>query len=77
MGGVSMGTLTRETFGGRTCNVLRGKVSLANNGGFVQMAAPLAADGASSNTVDATTYDGVELDVQSGGEGDTESFNVQ
>ena len=46
MGGVSSAILTREpSFHGRTANVLRGRVSLENNGGFVQMAANLAKDG--------------------------------
>lgn len=38
MGGVSKGSVTQEIFDGRAAAVLRGNVSLDNNGGFVQMA---------------------------------------
>lgn len=61
MGGVSIGNLAREEFAGRIANVLRGHVSLANNGGFIQMAANLAEKGPSS--VDASKFEGIELDV--------------
>ena len=60
MGGVSRGTLTRETVAGRTAIRLRGKVSLENNGGFVQMALDLLPDGA---PIDASQWRGVEIDV--------------
>jgi hypothetical protein len=91
MGGVSSGSISRETLTGKTANVLRGKVSLANNGGFVQMATDLSLN-PNVSAVDASEYDGIELDVlfQEGDEcvfptrnGDEpecnmeESFNVQ
>ncbi len=37
MGGISTGSVTQEIFEGRNAAVLRGEVSLDNNGGFVQM----------------------------------------
>lgn len=81
MGGISEANLAREEFCGRTANVLRGRVSMANNGGFIQMATNLAPDSGdmSSTTVDATTYEGLELDVQCVNKeaDDSESFNVQ
>jgi Complex I intermediate-associated protein 30 (CIA30) len=84
MGGISMANLAREVFDGRTANVLRGRVSMANNGGFIQMAtnlAPFSSDYSSSRkTVDASRYDGVEIDMQNFNdevEGQTENFNVQ
>ena len=58
------------------------KVSLANNGGFVQMAtnlAPASSD-VSMVPVDASKFQGVEIDVQnfSGEDGEgSESFNIQ
>lgn len=76
MGGRSSGSLTREGFHGRTANVLRGRVSLDNNGGFVQMATNLNCDPA-AESVDASSFDGLELDVACEAEGDHESFNVQ
>lgn len=70
-----MAHLCRETFAGRLSNVLRGDVSLANNGGFIQMATDLDPSHA---TVDASKFDGVELDVQCVSEsGSEETFNVQ
>jgi len=76
MGGVSSGTLSREDFHGRLSNVLRANVRLENNGGFVQMATDLALDPAISNTVDASRYDGIELDVCYEGDAEKEDFNV-
>lgn len=60
MGGVSDGTLVRETVSGRPALRMRGDVSLENNGGFVQMALDLAPDG---DLVDASAWTGIELDV--------------
>jgi hypothetical protein len=78
MGGCSMGTLTREKFEGKWANILRGKVSLENNGGFIQMATDIAVySDIESNTVDASKYDGVELDVRCEADGDHEEFNIQ
>ena len=76
MGGVSYGRLEREQdVEGRTANVLHGKVSLYNNGGFVQMATDLSLD-PFVGSVDASEYDGIELDVLCQGKDDTGSFNV-
>lgn len=80
MGGSSNGSLSREILDGRIANVLRGTVSLENGGGFVQMATDLSSDpsGAEGVFVDASGYDGVELDVYCEGmEDDEERFNVQ
>jgi hypothetical protein len=79
MGGVSSGSLAREVIEMRTANVLRGSVSLENNGGFIQMATNLAQAELESDTVDASAFDGVELEVlcQGDGEHDHETFNVQ
>ena len=79
MGGISTGHLCREVFDGRTANVMRGKVSLENNGGFIQMATNLAnvqTDDARP-FVDVSGFDGMELDIQYQGVEDSESFNVQ
>ena len=75
MGGVSYGRLEREEVHGRQANVLHGKVSLYNNGGFVQMATDLSLD-PFVGSVDATAYDGIELDVLCQGRDDSGSFNV-
>jgi hypothetical protein len=77
MGGVSVGSLVRELVQGREANVLRGEVSMANNGGFIQMAVDLANDPSKSRLVDASQYDGIELDVLCKGDTETEAFNVQ
>jgi hypothetical protein len=76
MGGISKGICTRETVNGKKCNLMKGKVSLYNNGGFIQMATSLSTDPAASLTVDATEFDGVELDVFYKGDEDVENFNV-
>jgi len=55
---------------------MRGKVSLYNNGGFIQMATALSTDPAKSLTVNASDFDGVELDVLYKGEEEEEKFNV-
>lgn len=80
MGGISMANLAREEFAGRVSNVLRGTVSLANNGGFIQMATYLAPGSGEMKPlpVDASRYEGVELEVQVvNDEGKAEQFNVQ
>jgi hypothetical protein len=86
MGGISTGSLEREIVQERPCNVLRGSVvpltSKKNNNdgsGFIQMATELALDPAVSRLVDASEYDGIELDVLCKGDTDaeTETFNVQ
>lgn len=65
MGGVSSGGITRQTVRGRPANRLTGRVSLDNNGGFVQMALDLAPGGA---TCDARAYRAVAIDVTGNGE---------
>ena len=65
MGGVSQGTMVRETVSGRSAIRMRGDVSLDNNGGFVQIALDLAPEGGVS---DASAWRGIELDVFGNGE---------
>ena len=65
MGGVSVGTLNREMVAGRPALRMCGDVSLANNGGFVQMALDLAADGGS---LDASAWLGLEIEVFGNGQ---------
>jgi hypothetical protein len=60
MGGVSTGTMVRETVAGQPAIRMLGDVSLENNGGFVQISIDLAPDG---KAVDASPWQGVELDV--------------
>lgn len=64
MGGASSGRMTRETVAGRLALRMRGAVSLANNGGFVQVALDLAPGGA----VDASGWTGIEIDAFGNGE---------
>ena len=77
MGGVSNGSISRETIDGKLANVLRGNVSLRNNGGFIQMATDLSLDPSVDLFVDASGFDGVELDVYCEGGDAEEKFNVQ
>lgn len=65
MGGKSHGGMSREMFQGRDAAVLRGDVSLDSNGGFIQIAFDLLADGAG---FDASNWDGIELEVWGNGE---------
>jgi hypothetical protein len=69
MGGVSNGTMVREIVAGRPAIRMRGDVSLDNNGGFVQIALDLAADG---KAIDASAWRGIELDVF----GNDQEYNV-
>ena len=68
MGGVSRGELTAAAMNGRACLRLRGRVSLENNGGFLQAALDLSPDGA----IDASGYGGIALDVY----GPAERYNL-
>lgn len=77
MGGISTGSLSRETIEGKVANVLRGSVSLENNGGFIQMATDLSLDPSVNLFVDASEFDGVELEVYCQGTDLDEKFNVQ
>jgi hypothetical protein len=65
MGGVSRGTMSRETIAGRNALRMRGTVSLENNGGFIQVTLDLSPDGA---PIDASSFTGIEIDVLGNGE---------
>lgn len=65
MGGVSVGTMSRELVAGRQAIRMEGNVSLENNGGFVQISLDLDPDGKS---VDVSAWSGLELDVFGNGE---------
>ena len=69
MGGISNGTMRRETVRGREAIHLQGDVSLENNGGFIQIALDLAPDG---SFIDASRWAGIEIDVI----GNDESYNL-
>jgi hypothetical protein len=65
MGGVSRGTMARETIAGRNALRMQGTVSLENNGGFIQVALNLSPNGA---PIDASSFAGIEIDVLGNGE---------
>ena len=65
MGGLSTGTMTRELVDGRMAIRMRGTVSLANNGGFLQIALDLGKHG---EPVDASRWTGIQLDVLGNGQ---------
>lgn len=65
MGGLSAGSLVVATMDGRRALRLQGTVSLANDGGFVQMSLDLGRGG---GAFDASAWRGIELDVQGNGE---------
>ncbi len=60
MGGVSAGAAAPSVVGGREAMRLQGRVSLENNGGFLQMAFDLRVDG---RPLDASAWEGIEIDV--------------
>jgi hypothetical protein len=64
MGGVSGGSLQREDRLGHSALVLRGRVSLENQGGFLQMALDLAPRG---QVLDASPYRLIRMAVQGNG----------
>lgn len=66
MGGRSRADSRIEIVDGRRALRLTGEVSLANNGGFIQVALPLAAG---SGPLDATGYRGFRLLVRCAGDG--------
>jgi hypothetical protein len=68
MGGVSAGQLVRETVAGRPALRMTGRVSLENNGGFIQMARDLTPGG----SLDATGWQGFTVDVC----GDGQSYGI-
>lgn len=65
MGGLSEGRARVETVSGRPALRLTGRVSLANGGGFLQVARDLSPAGA---PVDLSGFRGLELDVVGNGE---------
>ncbi|MCC5962294.1 MAG: CIA30 family protein [Rhodobacteraceae bacterium] len=69
MGGVSHGTMTREELRDRPALRMQGKVSLENNGGFIQIALDLDPHG---DTIDARACAGIEMDVT----GNDEAYNL-
>jgi hypothetical protein len=70
MGGVSQGTLTRETIDGRAAMRMRGDVSTDNNGGFIQIAMDLLVN---DHAIDASAFTGVAVDVF----GNDETYDVR
>lgn len=65
MGGLSSGSLRRDVVAGRPAIRMQGAVSLANSGGFVQIALDL---GDAAGPVDATSWAGIQFDVIGNGE---------
>jgi hypothetical protein len=61
MGGASTGSLTQETIDGKSAHRLLGRVSLDNNGGFVQMATELRLN-------DAPEWTGLRLTLKGNGQ---------
>jgi hypothetical protein len=64
MGGRSSGVLVMDQYLGRNCLRMRGSVSTANNGGFVQIALDLAA----GKSMDASNFTGLVLEMMGNGE---------
>lgn len=60
MGGVSRGTMTKETLEGRSAVRMRGEVSTQNNGGFLQIVLNFDRK---PGSFDASSFSGVEIDV--------------
>ena len=60
MGGVSRGSIAKETLEGREAIRMRGDVSTENNGGFIQIALDLAPE---TGSFDAGGFTGLEMDV--------------
>jgi hypothetical protein len=69
MGGVSAGSMARETVEGRPALRMVGAVSLENDGGFIQIALDLAPQG---GVIDASHWTGIALDVF----GNDERYNL-
>ena len=57
-------------------NVLRGNVA-DNTSGFIQMVTDLSLDPSMDRFVDASEYDGVEIEVYCEGSDVEENFNMQ
>jgi hypothetical protein len=66
MGGRSRAASVIEVLDGRRCLRLTGEVSLANNGGFIQVALPLAERG---RVLEAQGWTGLRLLVRGAGDG--------
>lgn len=66
MGGVSSGGVTREDVAGRPAHRLQGRVSLDNNGGFVQIATDLEVS-------DAAQWTGLRLTLS----GNAEAYDIR
>jgi hypothetical protein len=69
MGGVSTGMHSFDVIEGQSCIHLQGRVSLENNGGFIQVALPLDLDGRPFN---ASQFTGLSLWVR----GNSETYFV-
>jgi hypothetical protein len=69
MGGLSRGQMRRGESQGRRALCLSGAVSLANNGGFLQVNLALGPNGSQDGTLDASRYFGVRLVASGNGEG--------
>jgi hypothetical protein len=65
MGGLSSGRMTCSGIAGRKAVRMQGRVSLENNGGFIQIALDLGSDG---STVDASACSGIAVDALGNGE---------
>lgn len=65
MGGLSQGRLSHAPLGDRLAFRMTGEVSLANNGGFLQMAIDIRPDGA---PFDARGFEGLAVTVRGNGE---------
>jgi hypothetical protein len=68
MGGVSSGTLEKDTIEGKQCIRLRGNISLKNNGGFIQAALDIGA----TPVANTSAYQGIMLEVY----GNDEEYNL-
>ena len=68
MGGVSSGTMTRDTIAGHDCLRMQGDVRLENNGGFIQLVLSMQGTAAT----DASGYTGIMMDVY----GNDEAYNL-
>ena len=64
MGGLSTGNLQPDKHQGRDCLRLRGSVSTANNGGFIQMALDLK----QGEEMDVSRYTGIVIEIAGNGE---------
>jgi hypothetical protein len=64
MGGRSEARASRTRIAGTACLVVDGTVRIEGNGGFLQVALPLAAD---NGVLDASAYTGLRLTVARGG----------